>query len=131
VELVLFFMESIGLVFFHSLRKILGKIELTPWNRVLCEKLITGLRAKGFHTFLLFNPKVHCHIQKSSTLEPVLSQLHLLHNFTLFFNFHFHILLLGLQISVLPQIALCITRPVHPNLFHYITLIIFVEEHQL
>jgi hypothetical protein len=78
---------------------------------------------QGIAQSLLFNTKVHCHIQMSSTPEPVLSQ------FYLFYNLNFHILLLGLQISVLPQIVFCITCPVHPNLLRYITLIIFIEGH--
>jgi hypothetical protein len=46
---------------------------LTPWCRILLEKLIVTQLVKKYP--FLWNPKVHYHVHTSPPLDPILSQL--------------------------------------------------------
>jgi len=64
---------------------------LTPWCRILFEKLIVFQLVKKYPAFL-WNLKVHCCVHSSLPLHPVLSQLNPIHNIRLIFSRYISVL---------------------------------------
>ena len=88
---------------------------LTPWSRVLLEKL-TGFAANQAITRILWNPKVHYHTHKRPPPVLIQSQLHPVPT-TLphFLKIHLNIILPSMFWS--PQWSLSLRFP-HQNLVH-------------
>jgi hypothetical protein len=88
---------------------------LTPWNRILLEKL-TGFAANQEIPHILWNPKVHYRTHKRPPPVPVLSQLHPVPTTpSHLLKIHLNIILPSTSWS--PQWPLSVKFP-HQNLVH-------------
>jgi len=102
------------------LRKLYLSYLLTPWSRVLLEKL-TGFAANQEIPRILWNPKVHYRTHKRPPPVPILSQLHPVHTTpSHFLKIHLNIILP--HTSCCPQWSLSLTFPQH-HLVHTSTFL--------
>lgn len=73
------------------------KLKLSPWIRVLFEKLAEPFASQEIFR-LLWNLKIHCHVQQSKTSVPILSHMNPVHsNPPYFLKMHFNIILLSVH----------------------------------